>query len=340
MKLVAVCLCFIVVGLPIWICTVQYDVQSYSSFNTLFPLRDQLLQPPPVDRCEHIENMPSFKPFVYLTQTEKCLPEYLKSLDSIGNATACQCDVLVLSFKDNCGDTSLPHVRYIFNSSTTWTLGRNLLYRTIMEREQEYLYYVFLDDDVVLELVEEGNSNPWRLFERSLLETQPAIGAADWNSSIIISAKQKALGCTLNNLNYASVPWFDALFNAFHYGTIRHLLPYEERFERESWWNSQIYLILKTEVLYHGQIMLDLNVLALNPVHRPYPRMESWDSVVEAATRVVKPTVPNKYQDAVDQVLYKWKVGSEEEINQFVYEHCLKPVSHCPPTAPFQWELP
>ena len=162
-----------------------------------------------------------------------------------------------------------------------------------MEREQEYFYYIFLDDDVILKLVEEGNINPWRLFERSL----------------------------------------------FHYKTIHHHLPYEERFESDSWWNSQIYLIIKTDVLYHGQIMLDLNVLALNPIHRPYPRMESWDSVIEAATRSVQPNVPNKYRAVVEEILYKWKVGSEEEINQFVYEQCLTKVTQCPQTAPFQWEI-
>ena len=69
----------------------------------------------------------------------------------MGNTSTCMCDVLVLSCKKTCNDTlSLPHVEYIFNSSTTWTTGRNLLLEVAMLRRETYLYYIFLDDDIVL----------------------------------------------------------------------------------------------------------------------------------------------------------------------------------------------
>ncbi len=76
--------------------------------------------------------------FVYLTQTKNCIPTYLKSPEVIGDSEACQCDVIILSYKHKCADTSLPHVQYIFNSSksTTWTVGRNLLYKAAMKREK------------------------------------------------------------------------------------------------------------------------------------------------------------------------------------------------------------
>ena len=85
-----------------------------------------------------------FKKFAYLTQTESCLYDYLRSPQQLGDSTSCQCDVLVLSYKQKCNDASLPHVEYIFDPNTTWTPGRNLLYRSIMKREQKYLLLHFL----------------------------------------------------------------------------------------------------------------------------------------------------------------------------------------------------
>ena len=106
--------------------------------------------------------------FLYLLQTESCLPDHLDSVETIGNASACQCDILVLSFKQICSVTSSPHIEYIFNSSTSWTTGRNLLFEVARRRGEKYLYYIFMDDDIVLRFkTEPNNHNPWREFENS-----------------------------------------------------------------------------------------------------------------------------------------------------------------------------
>ena len=126
------------------------------------------------------QNSPSR--FLYLTQTEKCLPEYLlKSSDVIGDSTACQCDVLVLSFNEECKDTFLPHVKYVFRRYSTWTTGRNLLYSISKVREKFYLYNIFMDDDVKLRLLDSTlyNKNLWRVFEDPLRTIQPPIAAID-----------------------------------------------------------------------------------------------------------------------------------------------------------------
>ncbi len=122
------------------------------------------------------------KKFAYLIQTESCLNDYLSSREVLGDAGSCQCNVLVLSFKRECNNNSLPHVQYLFNPSTTWTTGRNLLFKTIMAQKLNYVYYTFLDDDVVLrygDLREQG-ANPWRDYERSVLEVQPLL-AVSWH---------------------------------------------------------------------------------------------------------------------------------------------------------------
>ncbi len=98
---------------------------------------------------------------LYLVQTENCLPRKLKSVEAFEDPLACQCDVLVLSYKEVCYDSALPNIECLFNSSTTWASGRNLLFEAAMRRSEKYLYYIFMDDDIVLKTTT-ANQNPWR----------------------------------------------------------------------------------------------------------------------------------------------------------------------------------
>ena len=59
------------------------------------------------------------KPFLYLTETERCLREDMRKPNALGDPTVC--DILVLSFKEKCKNKSLSHVTYYFNSSATWS---------------------------------------------------------------------------------------------------------------------------------------------------------------------------------------------------------------------------
>ena len=75
---------------------------------------------------------------MHLVQTESYLSKYLASPEVIGSSSNCNCDVSVLNYKERCNDTSLPHVEYVFNSSTTWTTGRNLLYELATKKDETY----------------------------------------------------------------------------------------------------------------------------------------------------------------------------------------------------------
>lgn len=122
----------------------------------------------------------SSKPWrlLYLVQTESCVPNHLMFPVIIGRRNICQCDVLVLSYERKCGDTPPEHVEYIFNSlMTSWNMGRNLLYDTAKKKNKQYLYYIFMDDDVLLKA--KRRKNPWRLLEKSLKETEPAVAVVD-----------------------------------------------------------------------------------------------------------------------------------------------------------------
>ena len=121
------------------------------------------------------------KPFIYLTQTEQCLPRNLSSPTRIGDTKTCNCDVIVLSYKKECQDEKPSHISYVFAKESTWTSGRNLLYFVAKERTRDYHFYIFLDDDVdlgfnSLSSQEMKMLTPFRAFEQWLLDDEPAVG--------------------------------------------------------------------------------------------------------------------------------------------------------------------
>lgn len=112
-----------------------------------------------------------YKPSLYLIQTEKCAPAFLFSKKTLGDPLLCNCDVIVLSYKRQCQDTRFTHIKYIFDSSMTWSSGRNPLYKTAMEQTEKYLYYVLMDDDLQLTYGSGFSGlNPWRDFEQAILK--------------------------------------------------------------------------------------------------------------------------------------------------------------------------
>ncbi len=66
------------------------------------------------------------------TNRKNCIPTYLKSPEVIGDSEACQCDVIILSYKNKCTDTSFPHVQYL---STLVSLQPGLLEETCFMKQ-------------------------------------------------------------------------------------------------------------------------------------------------------------------------------------------------------------
>ena len=180
--------------------------------------------------------------FLYLLQTESCLPDGLKSAGAFGNATACHCDVLVLSYKQICNDTPPAHVEYISASSpTSWNEGRNLLYGVAMRRSGKYLYYIFMDDDIILKTKEVVN--PWGVFRR----IEPAVGAENTNEANWVRKTYEARnlqGCDLSEPQeyIPAALFYDAAFNAFHYQAVDYILPYRQ------------YLLVAISVVCYDQV--------------------------------------------------------------------------------------
>ena len=193
--------------------------------------------------------------FLYLIQTEECFPEHLNRNDVIGSASACRCDVLILSFKKRCTITPPVHVEYVFNSSTSWAEGRNVLFEIATARTKNYLYYIFMDDDIILEEKVSRSSkngkkpNNWRRFENFLKRVQPAIGAVDADNNIRLEdtyrGRRQRQCAWKEKTDYLPAPRYDPAFNAFHHKAVKYLLPYPSQFDNLSWYFAELQVEIK-----------------------------------------------------------------------------------------------
>ena len=243
------------------------------------------------------------KPFIYLTQTEKCLPG---NLHEIGDELTCKCDVIVLSYRTVCQEDNRTHVSYIFVGEGSWNLGRNILYSIARERLPSYHYYIFLDDDADLRFNsltphEMKVVSPFRAFEAWLLDYEPAVGIVDQpgpQDAMSILQKRR-MKCGINEPTMA-VPtvWFDAIFNAFHYKAIKHILPYPTQYDKESWWASQLYVMCAIELKFRGQTLMFVPVSVNNPQHRQYPRSgQRFGAQARTFVEEIQKSAPAVYQN-------------------------------------------
>ena len=249
--------------------------------------------------------------FLYMIQTERCLPDHLVSVEAFGDTLSCQCDVLVLSYKQACPTIWLLHIQYLYNSSTTWTTGRNLLYEAAMKRSEKYLYYILMDDDIDLQSKKKMTNitDPWRQFEDFLRRIEPAAAAVDaspkYHLRAVYSARRRK-GCGLRKpAEYIPVLGFDPAVMAFHYQSVEYLLPYPDRFDTSTWWYSNMYVRVKCEILFPGQVVLPTTLRALNQLHRPYPRKTFDASELLSIINEVDAQLPRAYQNTT--LLQGWR---------------------------------
>ena len=257
---------------------------------------------------------------LYLLQTEECLPSHLESV--LGNSSACQCDVVVLSYKRICTDASLSNVRYLFNQSTTWTTGRNLLFYTnIYHRSDSYLYYILMDDDIQLGWTRNVSriKDPWRSFEEFLLRVQPAVAAIpiSWH------AERGPKKC--HGKEYSPTVWFDAAFNAFHFKAVEHILPYLDRFDNISWYYSQLYNIVWCEIVFTGHVVMHRELIAFNKKHRSYPKRNTggWDAFIPTILKDLRERIPGNCRNS--SLIWEWERGKSVYGKMRSSTYCLPP---------------
>ena len=273
--------------------------------------------------------------FLIMIQTDRC-PTNLTTEDTFGDAESCNCDVLVLTFKEKCLEAPpAPHIEYIFNTGTSWNSGRNLMLEVGRNRTEKYLYYIFIDDDIKL-ITDLEDINPWWTFLDFLTRVEPAIGVVDytWNVRNSINA-MKRLGCgkgvSKDTIEYLNAPNFDSAFNAFHYQAVDYILPYPTRFDTISWWWSGFYAKVMCDLVFPGHTMMLSKVNTINPQHRPYPRkmpydIRDWRIIMTE----VEARLPPKYQKS--RLYRDWKrIGWSNEDKST--SHCFPhPTPHTPLT--------
>ena len=220
------------------------------------------------------------KPFIYLTETEQCLPRNLSSSSQIGDPETCNCDVIVLSFRAKCQDNNQAHITYLFDPNTLFASGRNVLFFAALDRRPGYHYYIFMNDDTYLEYNEFTPVNmtkisPFRAVEEWLLDYEPAVGVLDYKASQgandVIKSRRELCGIKESSLVLPTVV-FDGLFNAFHYKAVEHVLPYPTQYERGCIYCCNRNTMMAVEVKFGGQALLFSPVTAGNPKHREYDR--------------------------------------------------------------------
>ena len=157
------------------------------------------------------------KQFVYLVQTEQCLPSHLA--ESIDLAENCNCDIIALSFQAKCIKSIIPsHTSYIFYPQTTWGSGRNALYFTALNRRLPYGYYIFLDDDVTFSFnkmtpPDLRKTQPLRVVQDWLLEYEPVLGVLDYavHHGAEWTLRRRRQLCGIHDTSLViPVVWFDA----------------------------------------------------------------------------------------------------------------------------------
>ncbi len=170
---------------------------------------------------------------------------------------------------------------------------------------RSYHYYIFLDDDVELGFnsftpQEMKMMSPFRAFERWLLDNEPAIGNCPGSrQDVAFIIKRRRMLCGINE-NSMGVPvmWIDAILNAFHHKAIDHILPYPTKYDKESWWSSQLHVIYSVELKFRGQALSFVPITVYNVQHRDYPRMmENYDAQVHAFVQEIQNRAPIAYRN-------------------------------------------
>ncbi|WP_340106370.1 hypothetical protein [Rhodohalobacter sp. 8-1] len=160
---------------------------------------------------------------------------------------------------------------YFFPDST-WAEGRNQLLEKALELNEEYEYYIFLDDDISF------HKGSYERFEDSLNELNPAVAVPVF----IPKTTHSVLGFGISFHHkfffplkrYQVCHLADGQFMAFHKDVIkdRILMPLQNQFDEISWWftSSAQQLLMHN---FYGDHTLQMNdVIINNESHREYTK--------------------------------------------------------------------
>lgn len=161
------------------------------------------------------------KKFLYLIQGRK------NNVLKYTNIKSDNSDVITLTFDEEIKADEFNSIANIFYPKSTWTEGRNKQLKYAKSLPFDYLYYIFIDDDVHF------IKGSFHEFEKQLLKYEPAVGIP----LLTIIKDTYRYNPKLKIQNPIAL---DTQYTAFHINTINEgiLMPLVTQFDSKSWYYS------------------------------------------------------------------------------------------------------
>lgn len=154
-----------------------------------------------------------------------------------------------------------------FVPGTTWTEGQNLLARYVYceekRRKNEFLYWVFSDDDSIVYC--SYSSDPtecWAKFFGFIEDQTSTVNAP------VIALPRTALKPSV----YYMADTYDAMVNVYSRKYVPYLLPYASHAANQSWWQSQAIHFIVMQTCFPLSAIVPGDFHVFNPFHREYAR--------------------------------------------------------------------
>lgn len=170
----------------------------------------------------------------------------------------------------------------IYNSTTTWTTGRNMLAQAIyaeeVKRAKQYTYWMFLDGDAWLTNCEKcpsgtiGAACCWDYLFGDVLSSDYSFATVSTLANEIEALTRLSETGSLNK-TFVFKDCADAQGQAFHRDAVPVILPYHADLDVVSWWSSQAILFRYTSGCLPGSnVGLGRHFLPQMGMHADYPR--------------------------------------------------------------------
>jgi len=174
-----------------------------------------------------------------------------------------------------------------------------------MQRKLDYLYYIFLDDDITLEFSREATPEMMRLtpisvFQDWLLDYEPAVGVGDCeehDGSKRLHWRPPTADKRNTKPTNPAMILFRPMFSAFHTKAVSHIFPMENSHENCDWWLTDRYVASVAGLKFGGQALMFCPLAVGNLLHRPYPRSSYGnDKASQRFNDSIQEKAPSRYK--------------------------------------------
>ena len=207
----------------------------------------------------------SEKKFIYLVQGSQANVVKFAHLQSESS------DLITLTYDQDINESEVTWLRNIFFPKSTFAEGRNRQLEVAIGSPTDYLYYIFLDDDVSFK------KGTYEDFENLLLEHEPAVG-------VPLCDIVKNFDQYIQALKIQHPIVMDQLVQAYHRRVITEkiALPFVTDFDNLSWWYSceiNNFLILQ---YYRGYVM-QFNTIEVNNDNHNWNQVTKESSIANSS---------------------------------------------------------